>query len=410
MLNKFKAYFEKLGVFQVELDSETGAANILDVDIFELGEAKGFDYTEAWAEAAIGRFQERKNENGYRPPIIVGHNTDGFFPSEEKPAQGFMDNFKLKSKKLYADLIKIPKELYQRLEKGEFPYRSLEIVPAEFAITAIALLGGTEPFFKLTPLANFSKKNGRAGKSQWLCHGIDDTDETELFSINQIREISEELAEKLKEHGYETYRLPASLFQKEKEDVEMPPTKEELEALNKKIEADKLAFDARVTEFNKLEAETKVILEKFKKQEEELKKSKDEAFKKEIETFMAGQVEKGKLSPAMRDSLQAILFSCGAVTVKFGAEDKSVLEMVKKFLSDIPETINFSTVSKDGKDGKEKTDMEKHEEFVSKISEFQKANPTMKYGDILRKITADFPELAGAYQKFHSANAPKVAA
>jgi len=127
-----------------------GKITIHDVEIFELGSHKGFDYSPEWAQKALANHAHLQN-GGYYPSAIIGHN-DG---KEEKPARGRVANFRIDGKYIKADLTHVPEPVYESLKKGEYPHRSVEVNPQEARFTALALLGGTSPYHKLPNLELF---------------------------------------------------------------------------------------------------------------------------------------------------------------------------------------------------------------------------------------------------------------
>lgn len=129
--------------------NEDGSINIRAVPVFELGKHKGFDYNQEWAEKALANFETQKTDD-YFPPVIIGHNNG----DEEKPAKGFMDNLALDGDIVITDITKVPEATFGKLQDREYPNRSLEVNPEKATITALALLGGTTPHFKL-PIMEF---------------------------------------------------------------------------------------------------------------------------------------------------------------------------------------------------------------------------------------------------------------
>lgn len=133
-----------LSKYKIEREDD-GTYTIKDVPIFETHDNRGFDCNEKWLADAIGNF-EKERANGHRPVVILGHNVKG---AEEKKAKGFLDNLRLKGKKLYADITKVTKALKEDIVQNAYPSRSVEILPNSKKILALALLGGTAPFFSL---------------------------------------------------------------------------------------------------------------------------------------------------------------------------------------------------------------------------------------------------------------------
>lgn len=132
--------------------NEDGSYNILNVPIFKLGKHRGFNYDESWFEKTKTNHTQDE-QNDYFPSVIIGHNDD----KGEKPARGFLKNLQLSGENILADLIKIPENVFEQIKDRAFPHRSIEVKPKSNKITALALLGGTEPYHKLPVLEVFSE-------------------------------------------------------------------------------------------------------------------------------------------------------------------------------------------------------------------------------------------------------------
>lgn len=143
---------------------EPGRWAIRGVQIFPLGFHKGFDYTKEWADRAVSNFFGTK----YRPPVIIGHTTDG---GPERDAVGFLDNLRIVGDKLFADLVHLGKRTFEKIKAGSWPYRSIEVLDKAAQITALALLGGTPPYMKDAPLTFASDESGR-----WLVFNLPEGD------------------------------------------------------------------------------------------------------------------------------------------------------------------------------------------------------------------------------------------
>ena len=127
------------------VDEGDGFYTVKDVPIFQMHEDRGFPCDKSWMTAAI-QSHEIYRAKDYRPPIILGHNKKG---EAEKEANGFLDNLALKGKVLYADLVRVPRMLKEKIIRNAFPSRSVEVLPKSKRILCMALLGGTTPHFSL---------------------------------------------------------------------------------------------------------------------------------------------------------------------------------------------------------------------------------------------------------------------
>ena len=125
-----------------------GFYTIKDVPVFEMHTDRGFPCDVAWMKTAITNHNHYKQQ-GYRPTIIIGHNVKG----QEKESVGFLDTLVLKGKRLYADLVRVPKEIKEKIVRNSYPSRSVEVLPSSKRILTLALLGGTTPHFALPQMA-----------------------------------------------------------------------------------------------------------------------------------------------------------------------------------------------------------------------------------------------------------------
>jgi len=133
--------------------NDDGTYNVLNLEIFGLGEHRGFNYDDKWFAQVQKKHQELEAK-GYIPPVVIGHNNKNL---PERKACGFFNNLRIDGDMILADLIKIPEEVYEDIKDRLYPYRSIEVSPEDFEITALALLGGSEPYFKLPMLEVFNK-------------------------------------------------------------------------------------------------------------------------------------------------------------------------------------------------------------------------------------------------------------
>jgi len=125
-----------------------GFYTIKDVPVFEMHTDRGFPCDVAWMKTAIANHNHYKQQ-GYRPTIIIGHNVKG----QEKESVGFLDTLVLKGKRLFADLVRVPREIKEKIVRNSYPSRSVEVLPSSKRILTLALLGGTTPHFALPQMA-----------------------------------------------------------------------------------------------------------------------------------------------------------------------------------------------------------------------------------------------------------------
>lgn len=158
-----ESYQQKLpGGDYVAKQNEDGTWNIFDVPIFaehtvpRTKERKKI--TAEWLQAAVDRAQKRLREDRYLAPLHVHHHGLTMFGTSRAPERaGFVLPKAVRKMKyegrevnvLFADLLRIPGNVYERIRNGELPYRSVEIADInEPEISSLALLENEVPFFR----------------------------------------------------------------------------------------------------------------------------------------------------------------------------------------------------------------------------------------------------------------------
>lgn len=137
-----------------------GTWNVKNVAIFAEHTVKFGDdeikVGKGWLAKAKAKEDSRVAKDDYLPPLHIHHHgmrdtsRAGFFRSKSV-AQG-----KYQGKSLwmtFADLVRVPNEVYQKIRAGELPYRSVEIHSLdEPEINSLALLDDEVPFFRMSLL------------------------------------------------------------------------------------------------------------------------------------------------------------------------------------------------------------------------------------------------------------------
>jgi hypothetical protein len=106
-----------------------------------------------WLQCAVDSAQKALREDNYLPPLHIKHHK----PGEQTRRAGFflltrVGKMKYQGKLMYAifaDFKKVPAEVFAEIERGEVPYRSVEIASWEDPkIASLALLDDAAPFFQ----------------------------------------------------------------------------------------------------------------------------------------------------------------------------------------------------------------------------------------------------------------------
>jgi hypothetical protein len=282
-------------------ENQDGTVNVTQLPIFQLGEHRGYDYNQEWADQVIATHNQLKSEYGFKPPVFIGHKEK---EGEEKPAVGLFDNLRLVDDILVADM-RVGKQFV-----NEFPYRSVEVSKSSHDITGLALLGATPPHFKFEPI---SFKEG------------DDDKIYLIFSDENINPEGGEIMGDLKfvldeeSKGFfsELFKPLTDLFKgkkKETPDLEKEVySKDEVEELKKKTEND------MVIKFK--EGEKKKDLEVLEKV---LFKTEDKDQKGEV------------FAPALKPKILALFAQVdNHTTIKFSEKDKEIETNGYQLLKDV---------------------------------------------------------------------------
>jgi hypothetical protein len=137
------------------------------VEIFEVGTHNGDTYTRADLDAMV----EASTKVGFRPPIKLGHSDkQELLQQEGLPAAGWVTNLRRVGNKLVADLVDIPKKVFELIKKGLYDRVSAEIywdyvtkggMKYPKVLKAVALLGADIP--AVTSLEALRKLLGEEG-------------------------------------------------------------------------------------------------------------------------------------------------------------------------------------------------------------------------------------------------------
>lgn len=147
-----EAHIQYIAPFKPRFErQDNGKFAMRAVPIFECHDDRGWECNAEWMRETVSQQFTDKMERSFLPRVIIGHTDDD---QAEKPVEAFLDNFQYDEATgwLYADIVDVPLELKELLEDNKFPGRSVEVFPEKNTISALALLGGSKPFFKLPDL------------------------------------------------------------------------------------------------------------------------------------------------------------------------------------------------------------------------------------------------------------------
>ena len=161
------------------IDEGSDFFTVKEVPIFQMHADRGFPCDAVWMDTAVQNHALLK-AGGYRPTIVVGHNRKG---GVEKESVGFLDNLVVKGKRLYADLVRIPKAIKEKIVKNAYPNRSVEVLPKSKRILCMALLGGTTPHFPLPQVVYENKEESEWHNYDWSNEMLTDEQKKELYEL-----------------------------------------------------------------------------------------------------------------------------------------------------------------------------------------------------------------------------------
>jgi hypothetical protein len=139
------------------IQQDNGNWSIKDIPIFiEHTYEDGEVFDSKWMREALAKSQQRLEQDGYRAPLHANHHRPGekverigeFIPTRIAP----MTYEGKEVNAIYADFVNITPENYERIKRGEFPYRSVEIPPKRAEIVSLALLSDKVPYFRFSNL------------------------------------------------------------------------------------------------------------------------------------------------------------------------------------------------------------------------------------------------------------------
>jgi len=219
---------------------------IPSVQIFKSGTWNGDEYSESDLDAMVAA----ASSVGFGIPIKAGHKDDA-----GQPALGWVQNLKRVGNALYADLVDLPKRVYDAIREHAFDAVSAEIFwnfsrngkKYPRVLKALALLGAEIPAVDLEPLRAFLSLNGvLPPHGEAHAYGID-------LKVEPATETKMSTTPETKEHAIETETPPAKT-ETPTRPGEVVVTLAQLEDLQRKASrADRLEDTAKELERNAAE-------------------------------------------------------------------------------------------------------------------------------------------------------------
>jgi|TARA_R100000501_G_C2625396_1_gene118835 hypothetical protein len=323
-----------------EIKFNTDLKSIEGVEIFETGNHNGDKYTQEDLIHIERNFSELKDT--LKPYVKLGHNEDQTLLAKDgMPSAGWIDKIYVKGTKLFADIVDVPKTIYELIKNKAYKRVSSEIYwnlknsngkIYKRALKAIALLGGDTP--AVGTLADIQALYKRDSQK------IDDT-ELRVYEIDIHNDVQKEgvLMPTVEE-------LQARLDESNRVKSELEKTKDQLEKQFKN------------------EKETRESLEaKQKDLEKNYSKLQKEAKDKEIVGKVDTLINDKKILPAQK-GLVAELFKLQDAIKTYSKDDE--IDTVTKFFESCPDIIDTKEHTKDAQP---KNDDEKMEAIAQAVKD-----------------------------------------
>jgi len=269
--------------------------NMKGVEIFQIGNWKGFDFTDSDLDEMIKNFENQVIE----PYITIDHNekaTSQFKDALKAMSLGFVENLYKVGNKLVADFKQVPKTIAELIEAGALKKKSVELY------------------------RNFIHANGKRFKNVLqgvTFHGANGTPAiTTLSDFVALYKNESILQKESNENNSEIITIDFQNIKKENKMDIIEIKKSEYDELIKmkssnsdkdsQIENFKNKLASLTTENENLKKE-KINLETFKKEVEENKKITN---KKEADDYVTLKIQEGKILPKFKDKYTSDYIRC----------------------------------------------------------------------------------------------------
>lgn len=387
----------------------------LEAEVFAVGTWNSDKYNLHSLQELVSNFNELKDV--VKPPAKIGHSeSQDYLKKEGLPAAGWVDTIKLVGNKVIAHFKDVPKVIKDLIDKKAYKRVSAEIYPTyknpangkiyNNVLRAVAFLGSETPAIEtLSDIAALYNMDTQDFKTYGfdleginiIKQSINKGGETIMgkykVSIegaskdDLIKKLSESLGEGVKVNvedssvvdADEQKRIDEEKKNKEIKDKRIEELSQQYEAVTKlQGDKDKEISDlkAQIAELQKkLEEKEGANADMMTKMAEAATATKLSA----IKSFVKEQVTAGKLLPKDEGIVVALMGQLDDKSVvKFSRNDQevseSMFEVLKKFISDRPKTIEFSEIAP----------QVEHKIFESKIS-IGGVNYEVKDQDLVQK-------------------------
>lgn len=330
--------------------------DLKDKVIFSAGTHNGDLYTEEDLKKIEIAFNACKGK--LRPPLKLGHGEwQGLWENEGLPAIGWVDNVRAVGNDLLADLVKIPRAIYELISVGAYRTMSAEIywnavVDGEkypYALKALALLGADIPAVKtVSDLMALYKEDyvmSYAEESDCVVKIYEGTKAKEKKNMPE------------NEQKIEAEVPPVDENKTEVTEQKSTPTVEdrvaELEKTVSTFAEKKAEYEKTITELNeklsKKEVEFKEMEAKYSEAKEFMEKQAQEKRHSEMEKRVDSLVNGKKILPAEKASVMKLLSEMPLdKKYKDGEAEKTLEDLVFSVLESKTVALHTEEVSEAG--------------------------------------------------------------
>jgi hypothetical protein len=330
--------------------------NLNGVEIFSTGVWNGDKYS----EKDLNNMVENFDQVGFEPPVKIGHNEEQSELRDGQPALGYIDKIYLAGNKLLANFKELPKRVYEAIKRGNYKRVSSEIYwnytndgkSFDRVLKAVALLGADIP--AVTNLEAISGLYKEVGEGTIKKHY--DGKESEIMEESK---------------NSETQAQP---------------------------EISVISVEEHEKTVDDLTKENEEIRQEFEAHKAEIKKQ-------EIAAYMEDLTNEGKIIPANRNEVEALLSTATDEKVyKFTKDENDVelsqYELVKKIFSSIPKIVEFAELSENGDNIYEAVDYDNASQEVDRRAQaYLKKKKAENYAEAYKLVLEEDSELKEKYEK-----------
>lgn len=324
--------------------------------------------TESDLDEIVQTFGELQGSNIVKPHLKLGHQDaqKWFGQRTGIPTLGWIEKIWREGQKLFADVVNVPEKLIELIKQGRYHNVSAEIFrPGAIehngkklghVLSAVAILGTEMPAVKdLAGLASALFADQFTAKVEAEPIHLSMESSRHMFTQEQVDSLISAAVTKA---------------------VQGEQTKFATEAANNKTQLEVVTKRAETAE--------KAISDLQAKYAEQ-----------EIDGLIAGAIKDGKLLPAQKDAMKAML-SAASKTVNFGGTEKSIAEVFSSFLGASKKQVDINEQGS-GRNNDNSQFASAAAEVDSKTKDAMKQNAKLDYSAAMKHVLSLDTDLAARY-------------